>query len=200
MSQTLFYVRAKLDPKFVPRPSIRPRFSTGPLKPGLFVRIPCGSSSSARSRTSSRAAIDDLRVAATEMDSFYDLLGISESGTMSEIRQAYKQLVLKYHPDVSPPDRAKEYTKRFIRVQEAYETLSDPTSRASYDRDMATGGRKPFCYKQVYNMARWSGSFGGSFKSMSYKGEAPKKISAMRACPGELEFAGEEIVETDHSI
>ncbi|KAK3405908.1 hypothetical protein EUGRSUZ_K02127 [Eucalyptus grandis] len=149
MSQTLFYVRAKLDPKFVPRPSIRPRFSTGPLKPGLFVRIPCGSSSSARSRTSSRAAIDDLRVAATEMDSFYDLLGISESGTMSEIRQAYKQLVLKYHPDVSPPDRAKEYTKRFIRVQEAYETLSDPTSRASYDRDMATGGRKPFCYTQV---------------------------------------------------
>ncbi|KAL3716166.1 hypothetical protein ACJRO7_007863 [Eucalyptus globulus] len=149
MSQTLFYVCAKLDPKFVPRPSIPTRFSTGPLKPGLFVRIPCGSSSSARSRTASRAAIDDLRVAATEMDSFYDLLGISESGTMSEIRQAYKQLVLKYHPDVSPPDRAKEYTKRFIQVQEAYETLSDPTSRASYDRDMATGGRKPFCYKQV---------------------------------------------------
>ncbi|KAI3714760.1 hypothetical protein L6452_21719 [Arctium lappa] len=33
----------------------------------------------------------------------------------------------KYHPDVSPPGRAEEYTQRFIRVQEAYETLSDPS-------------------------------------------------------------------------
>ncbi|XP_065020227.1 uncharacterized protein LOC135586193 [Musa acuminata AAA Group] len=34
-------------------------------------------------------------------------------------------MVRKYHPDVSPPDCA-EYTRRFIEVQEAYETLSDP--------------------------------------------------------------------------
>ncbi|XP_039161184.1 chaperone protein dnaJ 20, chloroplastic-like [Eucalyptus grandis] len=117
------------------------------------------------------------------MDSFYDLLGISESGTMSEIRQAYKQLVLKYHPDVSPPDRAKEYTKRFIRVQEAYETLSDPTSRASYDRDMATGGRKPFCYKQVqHGTVEWKLRW--EFQINELQRRSAEKISAMRACPG----------------
>ncbi|KAF8019134.1 hypothetical protein BT93_H3881 [Corymbia citriodora subsp. variegata] len=149
MSQTYFPLCTKLNPKVVPRFCVRPRFSTHLPKPGLFVRTPCGSSSSARSRTASRAAVDDLCVLATEADSFYDLLGISESGTMSEIRQAYKQLVLKYHPDVSPPDRAKEYTERFIQLQEAYETLSDPTSRALYDRDKAIGGRKPSCYKQA---------------------------------------------------
>uniref|UniRef100_A0A2P2MA15 J domain-containing protein n=1 Tax=Rhizophora mucronata TaxID=61149 RepID=A0A2P2MA15_RHIMU len=71
--------------------------------------------------------------------SFYDLLGIPESGTLLEIKQAYKQLARKYHPDVSPPDRVEEYTERFIRVQEAYETLSDPSRRALYDRDMAKG-------------------------------------------------------------
>ncbi|OAY32851.1 chaperone protein dnaJ 20, chloroplastic [Manihot esculenta] len=71
--------------------------------------------------------------------SFYDLLRIPKSGTLSEIKKAYKQLARKYHPDVSPPGRAEEYTKRFLQVQEAYETLSDPKSRALYDRDMAGG-------------------------------------------------------------
>ncbi|KAI3418574.1 J domain-containing protein [Psidium guajava] len=156
MSQIPFPLCAKLNPKFEPRPRVPPRYITHLPKPGLSVRTSCGSSSSARSRTASRAAVDDLCVAAMEADSFYDLLGISENGTMSEIRRAYKQLVLKYHPDVSPPGRAKEYTKRFIQVQKAYETLSDPTSRASYDRDMAFGGRKPFCYVQAqHNSAEW---------------------------------------------
>ncbi|KAE9602998.1 hypothetical protein Lal_00018384 [Lupinus albus] len=71
--------------------------------------------------------------------SFYELLGIPLSGSLMEIKQAYKQLVRKYHPDVSPPDRVEEYTEKFILVQEAYETLSDPTLRDMYDRDMAKG-------------------------------------------------------------
>ncbi|QCD83336.1 molecular chaperone DnaJ [Vigna unguiculata] len=71
--------------------------------------------------------------------SFYELLGIPESGSLMEIKNAYKQLARKYHPDVSPPGRVEEYTKRFIQVQEAYETLSDPSRRAMYDHDMAKG-------------------------------------------------------------
>lgn len=88
--------------------------------------------------------------------SFYELLGIPESGTLPEIKQAYKQLARKYHPDVSPPDRVGEYTERFIRVQEAYETLSDPRRRALYDRDMASGlhlafsARRRHRYDQVF--------------------------------------------------
>ncbi|CAI9771159.1 unnamed protein product [Fraxinus pennsylvanica] len=71
--------------------------------------------------------------------SFYDFLGIRETGTLIEIKQAYKQLARKYHPDVSPPGRSEEHTRRFIRIQEAYETLSDPEKRALYDLDMAKG-------------------------------------------------------------
>ncbi|KAI3440848.1 J domain-containing protein [Psidium guajava] len=94
--------------------------------------------------------------------SFYDLLGIPESGTLPEIKQAYKQLARKYHPDVSPPDRVDEYTQRFIRVQEAYETLSDPRRRAVYDRDLARGihlafsARRPYrCDEDLEDKSEW---------------------------------------------
>jgi len=69
--------------------------------------------------------------------SLYELLGIPETVTLSEIKQAYKQLARKYR--VSPPKKVPEYTARFIRVQEAYETLADPRKRAIYDRDLARG-------------------------------------------------------------
>ncbi|CAL1402847.1 unnamed protein product [Linum trigynum] len=68
---------------------------------------------------------------------FYDLLGIPESVSLRDIKLAYKHLPRKYHPDVSPPDRVKEYTQRFIRVQEAYETLWIP------DRGRSTIGTWP---------------------------------------------------------
>lgn len=87
--------------------------------------------------------------------SFYDLLGIPVSGSLLEIKQAYKQMVLKYHPDISPPDRVEEYTQKFIRLQEAYETLSDSRRKAMYDSDMDKGlhlsfsARRPFKYDEV---------------------------------------------------
>ncbi|XP_062206823.1 chaperone protein dnaJ 20, chloroplastic-like isoform X2 [Phragmites australis] len=70
---------------------------------------------------------------------FYDLLGISSEGSPDEVRAAYRRMALKYHPDVSPPGAAAENTRRFMEVQEAYETLSDPSRRASYDRALACG-------------------------------------------------------------
>nr|GMD70194.1 chaperone protein DnaJ 20, chloroplastic-like [Ipomoea batatas] len=83
--------------------------------------------------------------------SLYDLLGISETGSLPEIKRAYKQLARKYHPDVSPPERVEEYTQRFIRVQRAYETLSDPKTRALYDTDRAKGLRFPLSSPTRYS-------------------------------------------------
>ncbi|XP_068665565.1 chaperone protein dnaJ 20, chloroplastic-like [Aristolochia californica] len=83
--------------------------------------------------------------------SFYELLGISETVSFSDIKHAYKQMALKYHPDVSPPNRTDEYTKRFIRVQQAYETLSDARKREIYDRDLARGLHYAFSARKRFD-------------------------------------------------
>lgn len=98
---------------------------------------------------STRASFEDS-VASSESCTFYELLGISETGTLAEIKQAYKQLARKYHPDVSPPDRVEDHTQRFIQVHEAYETLSDPNKRALYDLDLAMGIRIAFSPRKRY--------------------------------------------------
>ncbi|KAG6433157.1 hypothetical protein SASPL_104765 [Salvia splendens] len=79
--------------------------------------------------------------AAKTKETLYELLGIAENvNKFSDIKKAYKRMARMYHPDVSPPDRVDEYTRRFIKVHEAYETLSNPQTRARYDRELAFGG------------------------------------------------------------
>lgn len=99
----------------------------------------------------SRAAVEEEGGFVGAKGSFYELLGISEGGSYDDIKKAYKQLARKYHPDVSPPDRTEEYTRRFIEVQEAYETLSDPHRRALYDRDLARGLHLAFSARRRFD-------------------------------------------------
>ncbi|MFK5884082.1 MAG: molecular chaperone DnaJ [Candidatus Izemoplasma sp.] len=62
---------------------------------------------------------------------YYDVLGIKKGADTQEIKKSYRGLAKKYHPDVSTEDNAEE---KFKEVQEAYETLSDSTKKAQYDR------------------------------------------------------------------
>ncbi|XP_051127702.1 chaperone protein dnaJ 20, chloroplastic-like isoform X2 [Andrographis paniculata] len=109
-----------------------PFLASSVLRPPQFVSFQIGP------RGSVRASLNET-IEEPAVRTFYELLGVPETGTLLEIKQAYKQLARKYHPDVSLPDRVEEHTRRFIRVQEAYETLSDPNRRELYDRDMAKG-------------------------------------------------------------
>ena len=63
---------------------------------------------------------------------FYEVLGVSSTAADKEIRSAYRKLARKYHPDVTPNDRAAE--ARFKEVTAAYEVLSDPDKRRKYDK------------------------------------------------------------------
>ncbi|MBI3965575.1 MAG: J domain-containing protein [Chloroflexi bacterium] len=63
---------------------------------------------------------------------YYQVLGVSRSAPDKDIRQAYRKLARKYHPDLNPNDKAAE--ARFKEIGEAYDVLSDPEKRQKYDR------------------------------------------------------------------
>lgn len=63
---------------------------------------------------------------------YYQVLGVKRDASDKEIKQAYRKLARKYHPDVNPGDRSAE--ERFKEISEAYEVLRDPEKRAQYDR------------------------------------------------------------------
>jgi molecular chaperone DnaJ len=68
---------------------------------------------------------------ATKQD-YYELLGVDRKAGQKEIRQAYRRLARKYHPDLNPGDKSAE--EKFKQVQEAYDVLSDAKKRQMYDQ------------------------------------------------------------------
>src|SRR6266403_763064 len=66
------------------------------------------------------------------MDDHYAMLGISEGATSDEIRAAYRVLVFKHHPDRNPHDSPADHSAT-IKINLAYEILSDDNARRSYD-------------------------------------------------------------------
>jgi curved DNA-binding protein len=66
-----------------------------------------------------------------EFRDYYATLGVSKTATEKEIKQAYRKLARKYHPDVNPGDKSAE--SRFKEINEAYEVLGDQQKRRKYD-------------------------------------------------------------------
>ena len=63
---------------------------------------------------------------------YYEVLGVTRKATEKEIKQAYRKLARKYHPDVNPGDTSAE--AKFKEVNAAYEVLSDADKRKKYDQ------------------------------------------------------------------
>ena len=62
---------------------------------------------------------------------YYEILGVSRTATADELKRSFYKLARQYHPDVNKePDAAV----RFKEINEAYQVLSDPDKRSSYDR------------------------------------------------------------------
>lgn len=62
------------------------------------------------------------------MTNYYDILGLTRAATIAEIKAAFRTLAKLYHPDKNP--EGQEHFKKILR---AYETLSDPSRKSSYD-------------------------------------------------------------------
>ncbi len=63
---------------------------------------------------------------------YYKILGIDESANENDIKNAFRKLARKYHPDLNPND--KEAKKKFQEINEANEVLSDPEKRKKYEK------------------------------------------------------------------
>ncbi|MBD2612710.1 MAG: DnaJ domain-containing protein [Nostoc sp. GBBB01] len=71
-------------------------------------------------------------MAATDFKDYYAILGVSKTASQEEIKQAFRKLARKYHPDVNPDNKQAE--ARFKEINEAYEVVSDPDKRKKYDQ------------------------------------------------------------------
>jgi len=93
---------------------------------------------------------------------YYEVLGVSRKATEKEIKQAYRRLARKYHPDVNSGDKSAE--ARFKEINAAYEVLSDPEKRKKYDRF----GENWQYADQFTQAGRQSGPFGDFARQGGY--------------------------------
>ncbi|MEA5477314.1 molecular chaperone DnaJ [Pseudanabaena galeata UHCC 0370] len=99
---------------------------------------------------------------------YYEILGVDRNTDKEEIKRAYRRLARKYHPDVNKEAGADE---RFKEINRAYEVLSEPETRARYDRfgeaGVSSGGGSP----DMGDMGGFADIFESFFSGFSNTGQ-----------------------------
>jgi len=102
---------------------------------------------------------------------YYDVLGVKRGAADDEIKAAYRRMARKYHPDVN---KSADASEKFREATEAYEVLSDPQKRKTYDRfghagpgPFAGAGRGPAGQGVSFNFRDIFGGGGSGFMGMS---------------------------------
>ncbi|UTC65159.1 DnaJ domain-containing protein [Treponema sp. OMZ 788] len=89
------------------------------------------------------------------MQNYYNILNVSNNASEDQIKQAYRSLAMKYHPDKNPDNKIAE--EKFKNISEAYSVLSDPKRRRDYDLSIAS----PFSSSErTYNYGQNANPFG----------------------------------------
>jgi molecular chaperone DnaJ len=118
------------------------------------------------------------------MADYYQLLGVSRTADTDEIKKAYRQLALQYHPDRN--QGSKEAEERFKEVTQAYEVLRDPDKRALYDRYGEQGvkgraGAQGFDFGDAVEVfMRDFGGFSGLEELFGMRGARTQRSSSRR--------------------
>lgn len=90
---------------------------------------------------------------------YYEILGVKRSASLEEIKKAYRELALRYHPDRVPADQKKDAEEKFKEISEAYAVLSDPQKRALYDQYGHAGIDQRFTSEDIFRGADFSSIF-----------------------------------------
>ena len=111
-------------------------------------------------------------MAGTKRD-YYEILGVNRDADSQKIKQIYRQLALKFHPDRNPGDKKAE--AQFKEISEAYQVLSDPKKRQSYDQfghqGLSGSGFRPFTgFDEIFESFGdvFGDFFGGGRRGRSY--------------------------------
>ena len=108
---------------------------------------------------------------------YYATLGVSKTATEKEIKQAYRRLARKHHPDVNPGDRSAE--TRFKELNEAYEVLGTPETRKKYD-ELGANWRQ---YEQA-GPQPGGGPWGPQAGQSGYRTMTPEEMESMFGAGG----------------
>ena len=100
----------------------------------------------------------------TKKRDYYEVLGLDRSATRDHIKQAYRQLALKYHPDRNKSPGAEE---KFKEVAEAYAVLSDDAKRREYDAAGHIGVDQRWTTEDLFRDFQFGDFFGGRFDDLS---------------------------------
>lgn len=113
------------------------------------------------------------------MRDFYEVLGVERTASDDEVKQAYRRLAMKWHPDRN--NGSKEAEEKFKEITEAYDVLRDPQKRAAYDRFGLDGlrggggaaGFDHFDLSDALNIFMRDFGFGDLFGEMRRSGATP---------------------------
>ncbi|MDR3623781.1 MAG: molecular chaperone DnaJ [Chlamydiales bacterium] len=90
---------------------------------------------------------------------YYDILGIKKGASLEEIKRAYRELALKYHPDRVVPEKKSEAEEKFKEMSEAYAVLSDPQKKELYDQYGHSGIDQKYSSEDIFKEADFSSIF-----------------------------------------
>jgi curved DNA-binding protein len=127
---------------------------------------------------------------------YYKILGIEKTATPKDIKNAYRKLARKFHPDLNPND--KDAKKNFQQINEANEVLSDPDKRRKYDQYGEDWKHAEEFEKAKQYREQSSGSHGQRFSGGQYEGDFSEFFETMfggAASPGrsrQVKYRGED--------
>ena len=132
--------------------------------------------------------------ASSSIQDLYKTLGVSRSASSDDIKQAYRKLALRWHPDRNQNNRV-EAEKKFKEVSEAYQTLSDPSKRRQYDQPASQQGsqRKTMDMHEAENFFRQM--FGGSSVFSNFDFFVQQPGQAGRQAPSQTQITEQVVIK-----